>query len=167
MLLLAAAVLVLFPIATITLEAPTFTLALDTSTCMATVHPQNSSSSASASTPVPFLQLYNRVADACQSNLEACTSITLLANQSILRVEAAHGYGHVDISFKPGGGGGSSAHSSHILFRIASLDAWHAGAQHFHLRRFVAFLFLPTHALRSSSSLTLDLRPARAAPRLW
>ena len=38
---------------------------------------------------------------------------------------------------------------------------------HYHLRRFVAFLFLPTHALRSSSSLTLDLRPARTAPRLW
>ena len=115
------------PAGTIMLRARSFTLAVHESTCMATLHDEANGVSSS---PVPFLSLYNRVADARAVNLDPCVSVSvarLHTGRDVLRVQAAHGYGSVDIAWNSSGGSASgSPLVSHISFRLESIAAWHA-----------------------------------------
>jgi hypothetical protein len=109
----------------IVLETPSFSLSLDPSTCMATATYNRPASRGSALTSraVPFLEFYNRVADAREQNLDACTSVARvphddesLSNSVLLRVSAAHAAGSVDIAV--------TQHEEHLLFEVQDLSRW-------------------------------------------
>jgi hypothetical protein len=80
--------------------------------------------SGASSSRVPFVSLYNRVADAHAMNLEPCVSLRA-GKRGIVSVGAAHDYGEVDIAIKE--------HDTYLLFNVSSLRAWHADPVERHL----------------------------------
>lgn len=88
------------PLAPIVLFTKTFSLSLDPATCLAqaTYHPPQANAKLRVGAAVPFLSLYNRVADAREQNLDCCVAIASVQDDhsagnasgpTLLRVTAA------------------------------------------------------------------------------
>lgn len=102
--------------AAITLATPTFSISINSDTCLATATYSGGGGGAPlTSTPVPFVSFYNRVSDAREENLAGCVSVAR-TDSSTLRVTAAHGAGSVDISV--------STHPEHLLFTVKNISGW-------------------------------------------
>ena len=124
----------------IVIKTRTFSLSIEPTTCLCTTiyhHSTNSGGAGIVSDPVPFLSFYNRVADARDSNLDSCTSASLVSvtganntninninnnssggSSATIRVVAPHSAGSVDITVAAKDGG------PHILFEVASISRW-------------------------------------------
>ena len=120
------------PPAPIEFTAQHFTLSLDPTTCNATMEWTSSVGAAfrtrQTSEPQPFVSLYNKVADAQATNLEACAGVALVsrnATAALLRVSARHGYGTLDLSV--------SVHDALVTITVADARAWHADPVERHL----------------------------------
>jgi hypothetical protein len=115
----------------IELTTPSFTIALDPATCLATTTITQQLAPGGAvrsSTPVPFVSLYNRVADSRPTNLSPCDRVALLSQTgrlaagprgpglTVLQVFAAHG-GSLQII-------ANTTSSGHLFFRLGSLAGW-------------------------------------------
>ena len=139
---------------TIDIVTSQFTIHVDKRTCLATTVWANpcaggpgaggasppTCGAAKTSAAVPFLSLYNKVADAHDANMEPCTTAEELGALSVpratanhqagatrtIRVSAAHGYGTVDILVEVSAAG-------HVYFKVASLAKWSADPVERHL----------------------------------
>ena len=98
--------------APIRISTSSFTIELDGSTCTARL--------LDTGTAVPFLSLYNTVADARPQNFEPCVSAQQL-RPGALRVTAANGYGTVDVTYSAceAAGKGDS-----VLFGVSNTSGW-------------------------------------------
>jgi hypothetical protein len=105
----------------IIINASSFSIALDGATCTARL--------LDSGTPVPFMSLYNKVADSRPRNFEPCVSARQL-RPGLLRVTAANGYGTVDVSYSACEAGGKGAS---ILFGVSDASDWLVPAADRHL----------------------------------
>jgi hypothetical protein len=81
---------------------------------------------------VPFLSLFNRIADGREEDFSDCIAVEHLASvrdsinsTGTLRVTAAHGQGNVDLSY--------NATAQYITFGIHSTSNWNVPADQMHL----------------------------------
>lgn len=111
----------------VTVRAAEFELAIALGTCEAVAAYHAADGRVRTGRPVPLLSLYNRVSDGHAVNLSPCESVKVLEHGRApqLRVQAAYGYGFVDVLLQP------TAHA--LDFRIISLSGWHADPVEKHL----------------------------------
>jgi hypothetical protein len=112
----------------IVLQTNTFSLSIDRKSCACSIqqlhHPALPSRITNNASTVPFVSLYNRVADAHLTDLGACVSVSE-PSPGVLVVEAPHGAGNVSIGVEIDGGA--------VVFTIVSVAQWLAEPSERHL----------------------------------
>ena len=103
------------PQAGVTIDTTLFALTIDTETCTVTTA-LKFPSPVKTSAPVPFVSLYNRISDNHPDDWDACVRVTS-PGPGLLDVTAAHGYGHIRLSYK--------AHPKFVIFTVNATDGWH------------------------------------------
>ena len=113
------------------IRTPTFSLTINEHDCTA-----NATFEGRRGVLVPLVSLYNQPTDNHVLDLEPCTSVSVLAtimvpmvpgtaaaaslaSPLLLRVIAAHGYGHVDLAVTP-----STQPTGHVYFKVADVSGW-------------------------------------------
>eukprot|EP00937_MAST-01D_sp_MAST-1D-sp2_P002385 g2385.t1 len=131
------------------MRARHFVLAIDGASCNATMRWKSGTGlllpegAPTTGTPTPLLSLYNRVSDNRATNMDACTSVSVVAapassdrnrsgsdggnDEVLLRVSAAHGYGYVDVAAAVAPGG------AFVTFTARALGSWTADPTEKHL----------------------------------